>query len=70
MITVAYCVVVTGLLGFIAYMIVDNVMWQEQVRRNAGIIPKKKVKLKKGQRIAFQDGESNPFEEKHANSSP
>jgi hypothetical protein len=48
----------------ISYMIWDTVTWQQRILKTYNASPKKKkVKLKKGQRIAFQEGEYNPFEE-------
>jgi hypothetical protein len=48
----------------ISYMIWDTVTWQQRILKTYNSAPKKKkVKLKKGQRIAFQEGEYNPFEE-------
>ena len=61
---------------FIAYMIWDNVEWQKSVLMYyspEAIKKRKKVKLKKGQKIIFEEEEDkyNPFEEiASANTNP
>lgn len=46
----------------IIFMIWENAQWQERVRRDAGIVNKPKIKLKKGQSIQFSAEEDiSPF---------
>jgi hypothetical protein len=56
-------ILVLSILAWISILIVDNIQWQEKIRKLAGIFPIKKIKLKKGQQIIFQEGEVNPFEQ-------
>ena len=54
---------VLSIIAWIFFMIWDNIQWQERIRKLAGVFPKKKLKLKKGQKIIFTEKEDiNPFE--------
>ena len=54
---------VLSIIATIYFIVLDNIQWQEKLRKDLGV-KKKKTKLKKGQQIVFQEKEDvNPFEE-------